>query len=68
VEPAPQVIGAPTVPSEESKDVHHETVDVLEVVERAQDPAPSATSSGATVQGIAGTIQPQPAEHPPPSQ
>jgi hypothetical protein len=68
VGPAPQVIGAPEVPPEESKDVHHETADVPEVVERAQDPAPSATPSGATVQSIAGIIQPQPAGHPPPGQ
>lgn len=56
----------PKVPSEQSKDVSHQTADVLEVVEKAQDPATSAISSGAAVQGSSGAIQSQ-AVGPPPS-
>ena len=64
----PQPTETPKVPPEESKDVSHQTTDVLEVVERAQDPAASTTSGGATVQGIAGIIHPQPADRPLPGQ
>jgi len=52
-------------PSEEIKDPHNQAADVLEVVERAPEPAPPATSSGASAQSIPGTIRPQPAGHPP---
>jgi hypothetical protein len=68
MEAAPQAIEAPKVPSEESRDVSHQTADVLEVVATAQDPAPSATSSGAMVQGNSGTIQSQTVGPPPSTQ
>lgn len=59
---------APKVPSEESKDVSHQTTDVLEVVDRAPEPAPSATTSEATVQGSSGTNQSQTVGPPPSGQ
>ncbi len=52
----------PKITPEGSKDISHQAADILEVVEKAQDPA---TSSGATVQDISEITQPQPAGHPP---
>lgn len=68
MEAAPPAIETPKVLSEESRDVSHQTADVLGVVATAQDPAPSATSSGATVQGNLGTIQSQTEGAPPSTQ